>query len=72
MMTDKAKKFVEIMIDRGHDPNTIRNSYLENLSTEDDFDKILYFLETNKEASKADINYEIHKIHLAKRGIDIS
>ena len=72
MMTDKAKKFVEIMIDRGHDLNTIRNSYLENLSTEDDFDKILHFLETNKEASKADINYEIHKIHLAKRGIDIS
>ena len=35
-MTDKAKKFVEIMIDRGYDPNTIRNSYLENLSTEQD------------------------------------
>lgn len=70
-MIDKAKKFVEIMTARGHDSNIIRNSYLENLSTEDDFDKILQFLETNKEVSKADVNYEIHKIHLAKRGIDI-
>lgn len=71
MMIDKAKKFVEIMTDMGHDLNTIRNSYLENLSTEEDFDKILRFLETNKEASKADVNYEIHKIHLERRGINI-
>lgn len=70
-MIDKAKRFVEIMTDRGHNPNTIRNSYLENLSTEEDFDKILLFLENNKEASKADVNYEIHKIHLERRGVNI-
>lgn len=71
-MTDKAQKFVEIMTKRGHSPNTIRNSYLEELFTEEDFDKILQFLESNKDASKADVNYEIHRIHLEKRGIDIS
>ena len=57
---------------KGRSPNAIRNSYLDNLSTEDDFNKILEFFETNPNASKADVNYEIHKIHLAKCGIDIS
>ena len=36
---------------KGRSPNAIRNSYLDNLSTEDDFNKILEFFETNPNAS---------------------
>lgn len=71
MITDKIKTFVDIMLKRGHNIEVIKNSYLDILQSESDYDEILQFLSNNKSVSKEDVNYEIHKIYLKHRGINI-
>lgn len=63
-MIEKLKRFVKIMMERGHDVQTIRESYLEMLTTEEMVDEALAFLENNPAASKNDTNFEIHRIYL--------
>ena len=67
-MTGNIEQFIKQMLQKGFDINTIRSSYIKILQPED-YEKILIYLSENESASKEDINYEIHKIHLKKRGI---
>lgn len=71
MMNEKVKELIQILIEMGHNPKTIRDCYLQNLTSEKDIDSILDFLKKNPKASKSDVNFEIHRIHLANRGIQL-
>lgn len=71
MTTKYVEEFVKTMLNRGFSIDTIKHSYLSVLKTDDDLIEILNYLSKNKTSSKEDVNYEIHRIHLKKRGISI-
>lgn len=69
MDKEKIRKLVYMLVERGHDPKVIQDSYLQIISTDEEIESVIDFLNKNPNATKADVNYNIHLLHLHKRGI---
>lgn len=70
MTTDKAKKFSNMLQDRGFAPSTIIG-YFDVIDKDSELDSAISFMEQNPSASKGDINYKIMQNYLLTRGVEI-
>lgn len=67
----KIKTMVELLVEKGFDSSTIRDTFLEQISNSNEVDQIIDYLRSNSEAARNQINYEIHRICLKTRGVNI-